>query len=125
MKKNIFLISGVLVLVFGVVLVQNNQKQNVQQVIVSRSLKPTITTTGRNTFSYKGQAEKDALTLLKEKTSVEQEKSGLVSSINSKKAESTKHEYWAFYVNGKMAEVGPSDYKTKDTDIIDWKIETY
>ena len=51
--------------------------------------------------------------------------SGLIISINDRKADLDKHEFWAFYVNGKMAEVGPQDYITKGVDKIEWKIETY
>lgn len=77
------------------------------------------------TFSYKGQTGKDALTLLKTKTPINQDKSGLVVSINDRQADNTKHEYWAFYVNGKYASVGPASYQTKNTDVILWKIEKY
>jgi len=76
-------------------------------------------------FSYQGQNGLDALTLLKNKTTVEQDKSGMVSSINGRKADNSKHEFWAFYVNDQMATVGSADYITKDTDIINWKIDTY
>lgn len=75
--------------------------------------------------SYKGTTGKNALQLLEEKFQVEKEASGLVISINRRKANSLEHEYWAFYVNGKLASVGPSDYQTKDGDIIEWKIEKY
>lgn len=76
-------------------------------------------------FRYKGKEGVDALTLLKEQTSVEQDNSGLVTSINNRKADNTKREYWSFFINGKMAEVGPASYTTKDTDLIEWKIQTY
>ena len=78
-----------------------------------------------NVFEYKGRNGVDALTLLKEKTEVGQDKVGMVISIDKIKANSDKREFWGFYVNGKMAEVGAADYKTKDGDIIDWKIENY
>ena len=81
--------------------------------------------TVQDKFSYKGQTGKDALILLKEKAVVEQDKSGLVVSINNREAMVSKREYWAFYVNGKLAPVGPADYKTKDADVIEWKIEKY
>lgn len=84
-----------------------------------------LPTVAVETISYKGKNGVDALTLLKARTTVEQDKSGLVVAINDKKADAKKREYWAFYVNGKMATVGPSDYKTKDTDMIEWKIERY
>lgn len=74
---------------------------------------------------YKGKEGKDALSLLKETTTVEQDSSGLVISIKGRKADSAKHEYWAFYVNKKMASVGPADYKTRNEDVIEWKIDKY
>lgn len=78
-----------------------------------------------DSFSYKGEEGKDALTLLKGETNVEQNSSGLVVSINGQKADDKKHEFWAFYVNGKMAEVGPAEYVTKDGEKVEWKIEHY
>lgn len=74
---------------------------------------------------YKGENGKDALMLLKQSTSIEQDHSGLVVSINGRKADNSKHEYWAFYVNGKYSSVGPAAYKTKNSDVITWKIEKY
>lgn len=76
-------------------------------------------------FSYNGQKGTDALTLLKQRAKVEQDNSGLVVSINGRKAESSKHEFWAFYVNNKLASVGPSSYETSDSDFIIWKIDKY
>lgn len=86
---------------------------------------PTVTQAQAQTISYQGIEGKDALTLLKEKATVEQDKSGMVAAINSIKADPATKEYWAFYVNGKLAPIGPSDYKTKDGDRIEWKIEQY
>jgi hypothetical protein len=76
-------------------------------------------------FEYKGKDGVDALSLLKEQTKVEQDKSGMVVSINGRKAETEKREFWGFYVNGKMAEIGAADFKTKNGDVINWKIENY
>jgi hypothetical protein len=76
-------------------------------------------------FEYKGEEGKDALTLLKEKTEVNLDNVGMVVSIDGTKANSEGREFWAFYVNGEMAQVGAADYKSKDTDIIDWRIEKY
>jgi len=75
--------------------------------------------------SYKGESGKDALTILKQKFLVSQNNSGLVEAIGGRKADPAKHEYWAFYVNGKTASVGSADYKTADKDLIKWKVEKY
>ena len=97
-----------------------------KEVSIPVTLHPTVTVAPRvSEFSYKGEAGKDALTILKAKTKVEQAASGLVIAINGRKADDKEHEYWAFYVNGKMASVGPADYQTKNTDMILWKIEKY
>jgi uncharacterized membrane protein len=76
-------------------------------------------------YSYKGEDGVDALSLLKKKTSVEQDESGLVVVINNRKADEKKREFWAFYVNGKLSQVGPAEYVTKNKDAIEWKIENY
>lgn len=75
--------------------------------------------------SYQGELGKDALLLLKEKATVETDASGLVVAINGRKADAAKREYWAFYINGTLAQVGPAQYSTTDQDTIEWKIEQY
>lgn len=79
----------------------------------------------KDTFSYKGEEGVDGLTLLKKKSTVSQNASGLVIKIGDRVVSEKKREFWAFYVNGKFSEVGPSEYVTKDTDKIEWKIDTY
>lgn len=78
-----------------------------------------------DTFLYEGVDNKDALTLLKEITDVTLDTVGMVSSINGRMADAEKKEFWAFYVNGDMASVGPADYVTKTGEKIEWKIENY
>lgn len=45
----------------------------------------------------------------------------LVESISGVKSGSGK--YWIYYVNGKKAETGISNYKLKNSDSISWKLE--
>ena len=109
----------ILVIIFNVsfgLFLQN--KQHLSQ----QNLKKTQLTVPKDSFSYKGEVGKDALTLLKEKALVFQDSSGLVIEINGRKTD-TKKEFWAFYVNGKFAQVGPADYQTKNTDLIEWRVE--
>lgn len=86
---------------------------------------PTPTIAFVDYLQYKGKTGKNALELLNEQASVQQATSGLVVAINGRKADNTEREYWGFFVNGKMATVGPLDYQTKDEDVIEWKIEKY
>ena len=122
LKNNWKQILLVVVLVLGVGYIfefketKTNKKENTEvksEVVDNKS------------FEYKGEEGKDALSLLKEKTAVELNDKGMVVSVNGRKAETEKREFWGFYVNGKMAEVGAADFKTKDTDVINWKIENY
>jgi len=120
MKKTVAII-GILVLIFFGIQVFH-PTANVSQNTISHPTQ-VATQTKTTTFSYKGENGVDALTLLKKKTTVEQNKSGLVVSIKGNKP--TGHNYWAFYVNGKYAQVGPAQYKTKNSDVILWKVEKY
>lgn len=79
----------------------------------------------QDTITYNGREDVDALTLLKENNTAEQNSAGLVTTINGRTADDSKREYWAFSVNGEMAPVGPAQYVTKATDKIEWKIEHY
>lgn len=75
-------------------------------------------------ITYQGKEGVDALSLLKEKVQVETQDFGdkpMVTSINGVKAD--EKNFWAFYVNGKMSEIGASDYKTKDSDQIEWRYQ--
>jgi hypothetical protein len=111
----VFLVLGV-GYIFEFKETKTNKKENVE-------VKSEV---GENkSFEYRGEEGKDALSLLKEKTKVGQDNVGMVVSIDGMKANSEKREFWGFYVNGKMAETGAADYKTKDTDVINWKIENY
>jgi len=75
-------------------------------------------------ISYKGQADKDALTLLKTHATVQTKHYSFgdqVTAINGVKGTGPK--YWTFYINGTMAEVGAGDYKTKPGDTLMWKLQ--
>ena len=76
-------------------------------------------------FEYKGKEGVDALTLLKEEREVGLDDVGMVVSIDGIKADSDKREFWGFYVNNQMAQMGAADYQSKDTDVIEWRIENY
>ena len=98
-----------------------NQSTQIDQAISQYSQKASE----RDYFAYQGKTGRDALTVLKNLTTIEQDRSGLVISINGRKADNSKKEYWSFFINGQMAQVGPADFKTTDKDFIEWKIQTY
>jgi len=74
-------------------------------------------------ISYVGVEGKNALELLKSSHQVETQSFSfgeMVLSIDGVKSPST--DFWAFYVNGKQAEVGAGDYQTKNSDLLSWKL---
>lgn len=74
------------------------------------------------------QSNQTALALLTKTNKVEMigtGKDAFVTSINDRAADRSKHEFWAFYVNGKQAQVGAGSYILRPADKIEWKIETY
>ena len=122
--KHLFLILVIFILSLGVF--SFFQSSTNQQALQNSKVAPTISVTPSvSRFQYSGQEGKDALTVLKHQTSIEQDSSGLVVSINKRKADPAKKEFWAFYVNGEFAQVGPAEYMTKEGDQIEWKIENY
>lgn len=80
----------------------------------------------QSVLSYHGKTGTTALALLQRSYKVQTKTySGLgeeVTSINGLVADS--HHYWAFYVNGKLAQVGASSYTTNSRDTITWKLES-
>lgn len=118
MKKKLIFIALLLLIAFSLLSFGPSFKK---ETIGSQPILPTT----QNSISYKGEEGKDALALLKQKYSTVQDTSGLVIAIGGRKAESARNEYWAFYVNGKMAQVGPKDFKTKNSDLIEWKIDKF
>jgi hypothetical protein len=125
MKKIIFASLTFTALIIGAVVIisPNNPQKSVQSVKISKQ--PSKVIPNLNYFSYQGQVNVDALTLLKQFAIVKQDSSGLITSINGREAQARNREFWAFYINGKLSEVGPHQYITKDTDIIEWKIQNF
>ncbi len=78
-----------------------------------------------NILTYKGKNGIDALTLLKQTASITQNQSGFVIAINNRVANASHREYWEFFINGKLATVGPASYLTKNNDILSWKLARY
>ena len=75
---------------------------------------------------YQGQDNKTALEILQADYQVETETFAgvgeFVKSING--IAPASDQFWAFYVNGESSNVGASQYQTKSTDKIEWKLET-
>lgn len=126
LKNKLVLFAVVIVIVLAIFLGFESLRQQPQNEPNPQAynVNPVLQKSSES-ISYKGKANVDALTLLSQNTAVSLDQSGMVSSINGRKVDSAKHEYWAFYINGKLGNVGPADYLTKDSDLIEWKVEKY
>ena len=126
-KQNIFLIIFVAFILlsgyFYKAKLQFNKNLSVKQNIVLLKIGDD-----KKFKTYKISEKKSALDLLKEKSKAIAKGEGVnayVVSINGVEAKTEDKEYLAFYVNGKMAEVGAGSYIVKEGDKIEWKIEKY
>ncbi len=125
--KVIFLASAVVFLAAGCNLSRPlvNSQESVKQRTQIQVVYKVEGDMGDRLFSFYADENKTALDLLKSGHKVETKSfSGIgefVESINNKKPESD--EFWAFYVNGKQAQVGAGDYKPVNGDSIEWKLE--
>ena len=97
---------------------------NVDGAAAANSVNFSISEDGK-LLQYDGQPDETALATLKSQTEVkvkDTEFGEFVEAINGVAADSSK-EYWAFYVNGKLASEGAGTYKAKEGDKLEWKLE--
>jgi hypothetical protein len=124
-KNKLLFFAGIVIIGLLLVTSITNIALHNNQSVQTRT-EPSITVVPTTSgISYSGSDGVDALTLLKAKTAVQQDASGMVTMINGRTASQKNHEFWAFYVNGKLASVGSADYQTRKGDRIEWKLETY
>lgn len=124
-KKKIVLVVGIVLLFAYGIFEWYAVRQ--QSLLTGKNYYPqtNIIYEQKETIVYQGRDNVDALTLLKQKTSIKQDASGLVTTINGREANEKAKEYWAFYINGKPATVGPAEYITKKGERIEWRLETF
>lgn len=115
-KRTSFYVVVVLVAAFGVFLLTPLSKNDAPAA--------SSTATQTQSISYQGVDGKNALELLKAAHQVETKSSSFgefVESIDGVKADTTH--FWAFLVNGQMAEVGAGSYQTKNGESITWQLQ--
>lgn len=84
----------------------------------------TTTSLAGAAVSYTGKAGVTAAALLTQNShTMGKDASGLINAIDSVKP--GDRQYWAFYVNCQLAQVGAEQYTTKDGDIIHWKLDSF
>jgi len=132
MNKKIIIFILFLALVAGTGFFQFSQKKEVQKkeaIVAALTVNQIIAIDGVK--SEKKEAIASGSTALKALYSSHKivskgiGENTFITSIDGREASTEKREFWAFYVNGKQAEVGAGTYKVKNNDTIEWKIETY
>ncbi|MBI2641265.1 DUF4430 domain-containing protein [Candidatus Roizmanbacteria bacterium] len=136
MRKIAFAAIVITLLFLGVLFTQSSSKKteiieatpkiakkiSVQQrIIIDEENPPALK-------QYEAEKGKTALDLLQRTVSVTMKGSGInafVTSIDTREASEENKEYWAFYVNGSLANVGAGSYQLKEGDRIEWNIEKY
>ncbi len=120
-KQILLLIPSIAVIGAGVFFLTDNkttapsQSAPAQNQTVSEQNQP---------IAYEGETGKSALELLKAKYTATTKQSSygeFVTSIDGKEGNGPK--YWAFYLNGKLADVGAGAYNSKNGDKIEWRLE--
>jgi len=106
---------------------QRTQKLSPKKIVVFQRV--VLSAQNQKTFD-KITIEKGAtaLDLLRKKADVKTQgkgKNAFVLEINNLKAVADKKQYWAFYINGKLSNIGAGAYKLKQNDRIKWEIKTY
>lgn len=112
--------------IFSAVKLQSDVTQinDLQRQVSSLQASAEQTNIRENGVSYRGVNGQTALAILKQNYKVTTKTySGMgefVTAING--VSPSDSQYWAFYVNGKLAEVGAGSYTTKTGDKIEWKL---
>jgi len=104
---------------------QHNDIANLKTQVSELQSAMEVNDIRENGVTYEGKDGKTALELLKKLHKIETEDyAGMgefVTAIGGVKSDSNN--FWAFYVDGEMAMEGAGDYKTKNGEKIEWRLE--
>lgn len=119
----------VILAIFAGYFFYQNKLLTTKKSVVQQTFTIYFKTAGQTNFTKQEIISgKTALDLTKEKANIKTKGEGVnayVTEINGIIAQDSKKEYWAFYINSKMATVGAGSYQLKQGDKIEWKIEKY
>ena len=100
--------------------VLQNQAQTSKAVIEIENIKYEEEITANETvYDFMAKLEQERKISFKEKNYIGMRE--FITGING--LENNGSESWIYYVNGKQASVGVSNYKLKNNDMISWKYE--
>ncbi len=131
MKKKI-LIGGFVIILFGTAVLQYKSslpKQTAIPVVSIYTVKQMVTVDDKKRQATihvkKGSTALQLLSISHKIIEKGEKENAYITEIDGRLASETNKEFWAFYVNGKQAQVGAGSYLIKNNDTIEWKIETY
>lgn len=135
-QKNILLVVAAAAVVLGggfYYLNQNKPEGNKSTTSTTQEkkvvTKVTIKFDGQETsYEVEDAVGKTALAVTEEAATIEKTgegKDSFITSINGRKADGSKNEFWKLVVNGKDSEVGAGSYTVAENDSIAWEIDTY
>ena len=134
MKKNIYLILGIVIVIAGIYFYTQQTNPNpspastssaqletfsVEQKITYSGIKPDETL--QNVTIRNSQTALDTLQSTKTIETKDSSFGKFVESIDGVKGDDKN--FWAFYVNGAQSQVGASSYQLKPNDKVEWKYE--
>lgn len=93
----------------------------VEKIVVTQKVNDEL----KKYKTYQGQTALNLLLKSNDIIASGQGKNAFVLSIDGKGPKQNKNEFWAFYVNGRLSNVGAGNYILKQNDKIEWKLETY
>ena len=131
MNKKFLLLIGFLIIFLSTAFIQYNNTFSGKKVISEKPIvtKQIIVIDGKNNQSFvqikKGSTALRLLNSTHKVVTKGQNENAFITTIDGRIANQQKREFWAFYVNGKQAQVGAGSYIVKNNDTIEWKIETY
>ena len=102
--------------------------ESVVEVVETQEAEPTIEISEDGTYvSYDGVEGETPLATMQGLTDVVTQSSDFgefVTTINGLEADSSS-QYWAFYVNGELANLGAGNFTAEAGDSIEWRLEEF
>ncbi|HDX9588221.1 TPA: DUF4430 domain-containing protein [Bacillus pseudomycoides] len=125
-KDNLLIVSLLLTIMIFVFTGCQGKKSEPQKTDVQTHLVTINVTTdnGKNTIlkkTVKVENGENLYNVMKENFKIEDEK-GMITSINDKKQDTQKKNYWMFNINNEPAMKGAKDIQLKNGDVITWDL---
>ena len=103
----------------SIVSVESSEKEEITNVSIV--IKDTVN--DKEILKEDGKIGKDGLEKYLKENHKAKFEDGMMTELEGIKQDKEKNQYWMYYVNGEMAEVGIGDYVPKENDQIEFRFE--